>query len=69
MTRLALCIGVLAMLGCDSGSDVSKKPKGTISDPVEVCERAADVCRLDEARLGVCTTSPSRSGLVCTPQH
>ena len=45
------------------------KPAGTTSDPVEVCERVADVCRIDKAKLGVCTQERGGSALVCASQH
>jgi hypothetical protein len=43
-------------LGCSpSGSGgKERQPAGTPTDPVELCERLADVCRLDGSRLGVC---------------
>jgi hypothetical protein len=46
----------------------SGKPKGTTADPVDVCERVEDVCRIDKAKLGVCTQGRG-SGLVCASQH
>jgi hypothetical protein len=74
--------GALALLvaaaACSSGG-APTPPTGTPSDPVETCVRLADVCRLDAARLGVC--SPAAPGaapascagrtpcLVCVPQH
>jgi hypothetical protein len=45
------------------------KPAGTSSDPVEVCERIADVCRIDKAKLGVCTQKRGNDGFVCASQH
>lgn len=38
-----------------------RRPAGTAADPVAVCTRAADVCRLDGARLGVCVQAPADS--------
>jgi hypothetical protein len=40
-----------------------------MSDPVEVCGRIADVCRIDKAKLGVCTQAASGSGFRCASQH
>ena len=54
---------------CNGGSSTSSKPAGTLSDPVTVCERVADVCRLDKSRLGVCTTGKTGRDLVCVSQH
>jgi hypothetical protein len=55
----------LAVWGC--GPD-SQKPSGTTSDPVEVCEDIAQVCRFDGAKLGVCTRQTD-GGLACISQH
>lgn len=51
--RLALL--TLAMIACSS----SDRPAGTTADPVEVCERLADVCRFDGSKLGVCIEAPA----------
>jgi hypothetical protein len=60
------CLGFLLLAAC--GPTGNTKPAGTTSDPVAVCERAGDVCRIDKAKLGVCTQQ--RSGLlVCASQH
>lgn len=67
MSRLALVLGLFAVLGCSR--DGTREPKGTPTDPVEVCERVADVCRIDGAKLGVCTTTGSGTELVCMSQH
>ncbi|MBA3396875.1 MAG: hypothetical protein H0T89_29870 [Deltaproteobacteria bacterium] len=66
--RSLLSIAVVALaLGC--GKDAgSKKPAGTHADPVEVCERVADVCRLDRSKLGICV-SRSPTELACASQH
>lgn len=72
MGRLVLALGLLTVLGCsrESGSSNGEgKPKGTLADPVEVCERVADVCRFDGAKLGVCTTVGEGTELVCMSQH
>lgn len=55
----------LVLAGC--GPD-TKQPAGTASDPVEVCEQTAQVCRFDGAKLGVCNRRTDGS-LVCTSQH
>jgi hypothetical protein len=63
--------------GCQ-GRDGERQPSGAPTDPVEVCTRFGDVCRLDSARLGVCQhpsewTRSACGGrepcFVCTPQH
>jgi len=67
----------LAVLGCSgSGASEQAKPTGTPTDPVEVCERVADVCRLDGAKLGVCVEGRGdtdcegrRPCFVCADQH
>ena len=51
------------------GPSGTSKPTGTTADPVEVCERVADVCRIDKAKLGVCTQGRDSSRLVCASQH
>jgi hypothetical protein len=65
------CLGLLVIIvavACGPGGG-SSKPTGTMSDPVEVCERVADVCRIDKAKLGVCTQARGGSGFVCASQH
>jgi len=69
MPRAILITCLLALLGCGRSKSSSHKPVGTATDPVEVCERLGDVCKLDRARLGVCAASTSEPGLVCAPQH
>ncbi|HUH01150.1 MAG TPA: hypothetical protein VML75_04085 [Kofleriaceae bacterium] len=68
MRHLILALGLLTMFGCSRESGTTK-PKGTLADPVEVCERVADVCRFDGAKLGVCTTVGESTELVCMSQH
>lgn len=64
--RYLLSVAVV-VLAC--GKDVgSQKPAGTHADPVEVCERVADVCRLDKSKLGICV-SRSTTELACASQH
>ena len=60
-------IGLLLVVACGSGS--GGKPAGTTNDPVEVCEKVADVCKIDNAKLGVCTHKRGGSGFVCASQH
>ena len=71
---------VLALTCAACGPDRATKPAGTTNDPVEVCERVADVCRIDKAKLGVCTQRRSAargagdapalgSGFTCASQH
>jgi hypothetical protein len=61
MIRLALVL----LVACGGNS----KPAGTTNDPVDVCERMADVCRIDKAKLGVCTQKRNGSGFACASQH
>ncbi len=58
-------LGALAVLAC--GPDTTK-PSGTTSDPVEVCEDLAQVCRFDGAKLGVCSRQNDGT-LACVSQH
>lgn len=55
---------LVAMAACGP----REKPSGTSGDPVEVCERIGDVCRLDKSRLGVCSPTQG-SELACMSQH
>lgn len=62
------CLALLVVLGaCGRGGDT--KPTGTTNDPVEVCERIADVCRINQAKLGVCMQRADGAGFICTSQH
>ncbi|HTE56728.1 MAG TPA: hypothetical protein VK698_38005 [Kofleriaceae bacterium] len=75
------CVLVVPSLGCKSpaGSSAEREPAGTPTDPVTVCKRMGDVCRLDESRLGVCNAAPAGSApascdgrtpcFVCMSQH
>jgi len=67
MIRALLIASLLA--SCGPGSSSSNKPAGTLSDPVLVCERVADVCRLDSSRLGVCVYAKNGRDLACASQH
>lgn len=50
-----------------------------MSDPVELCERLGDVCKLDQSRLGVCNEAPRGTAstacagrepcFICVSQH
>ena len=60
---------LVVVAACESSDEPKAKPAGTLSDPVEVCEKVADVCRIDKAKLGVCTQKRDGSGLVCASQH
>lgn len=62
---MMLCLALLA--ACGPGG--SSKPAGTTNDPVDVCERVADVCRIDKAKLGVCTQRRDGAGFACASQH
>ena len=69
---LAPLMVVVAMLmsACSgSGDGKNHEPAGTSADPVAVCKRVADVCRIDRARLGVCTQTPDGSAIKCMSQH
>jgi hypothetical protein len=67
MTR-AILLTCLALAGCGRGAGSTDK-KGTAANPVEVCEHLGDICKLDSARLGVCSPPKEGTALVCTPQH
>jgi hypothetical protein len=58
---------LILLVAC--GGSGSSKPTGSTNDPVDVCERVADVCRFDKAKLGVCVQARSGSGLSCQSQH
>jgi len=60
-------LSIVLLGACGPSGD--REPAGTTADPVEVCERVADVCRIDKAKLGVCTQQRSGSGFVCASQH
>ncbi len=64
---MSRCLCVLLLVAC--GPTGNSKPTGTTNDPVEVCERVADVCRIDKAKLGVCTQRRDGSGFACASQH
>ena len=66
MTRaIAIAAFALTLTACGPRD----KPAGTSADPVEVCERVADVCRIDRARLGVCIRKYRGEGFACVSQH
>lgn len=60
-------LGLVLLFACGPGGN--SKPAGTTNDPVEICERVADVCRIDKAKLGVCTQRGNGSAFVCVSQH
>ena len=64
MLRAAMLVILVAC-----GPTSTSKPSGTASDPVAICERVADVCRLDKSRLGVCTARSGTTGFACMSQH
>ena len=76
---LSSILAVLVACSSESAPRGESKPAGTPTDPVEVCEKMGDVCRLDGARLGVCTQPPAGSRpaacaerdpcYLCTSQH
>jgi len=78
LTRVALSL-LVALVACSSSGSPDRKPAGTPSDPVEVCERLGDVCKLDGSRLGVCNAAPAGAApaacagrtpcFICTSQH
>lgn len=65
VTRCWLTL-VLVLGACP---DANRKPSGTTNDPVDVCERIMDVCRIDKAKLGVCTQKRGEPGFACASQH
>lgn len=68
--RLALTfVVVVGGTWAACGPTSSSKPAGTSADPVTVCERVADVCRLDGSRLGVCVQARDGRGFACQSQH
>lgn len=75
MIRTLFGLGLVMVAACSSGSGrENHKPAGTPTDPVDVCERVGDVCRIDDSRLGVCVTKPSSACneapcYACQPQH
>jgi hypothetical protein len=64
---MSRCLAFLLLVACGPGGNT--KPAGTTSDPVTVCERVADVCLIDKAKLGVCTQRRDGSGFTCASQH
>lgn len=60
-------LALVLLVAC--GPSGSAKPAGTTNDPVDTCERVADVCRIDKAKLGVCTQGTVGAGFVCASQH
>lgn len=80
MSRALVILAWLTLAaGASCKSSGKHTPTGTTSDPVDTCERVADVCRLDKARLGVCIQAPEdarpprcKAGepcFVCASQH
>lgn len=67
------------IMSCESGPAKQHKPTGTPTDPVPLCERHGQVCRLDKSQLGVCVAAQSPEAkekcegrfpcLLCAPQH
>jgi hypothetical protein len=66
-TGMVRQLALLLVVACGPGGE--GKPTGTTSDPVDTCERVADVCRIDRAKLGVCSQRQRGSGFVCASQH
>ena len=80
LRAIAAAVGLISVLACSNkSSSTRKKPAGTPTDPVEICERVADVCRVSGPKLGVCVEPPpgppppacaDRSPCyLCAPQH
>lgn len=59
MVCIAVALWLLAACSSSDSTPAQRKPTGDTHDPVEVCERVGDVCRLDGARLGVCNQPPA----------
>jgi len=64
---IVVAVAMAAVLAGACGPS-NAKPAGTSSDPVTVCERIGDICRLDGSRLGVCTPREG-TALGCAAQH
>ena len=64
-TMLVRLLIAASLVACGPDS----KPAGTIADPVEICEKSAQVCRISPGVLGVCTPDQSPAGFRCAPQH
>ncbi len=58
---------LVLLVACGPSSD--RKPTGSTNDPVEVCERIADVCRFEKSKLGVCMERRDGAGFICVSQH
>lgn len=82
MKPVSSIVKVLVFVGavaCSSSGSSDRKPAGTPSDPVDVCERMGDVCKLDASRLGVCNDPPAGTTpaacaarepcFICVSQH
>lgn len=72
---IAAAVIIAPLVGCEEGE---RRPAGTTADPVERCEAVGEVCRIDEARLGVCHAARAGAAegacegegcFACTPQH
>ncbi len=66
MPRALAFAALVALAACGRGGG---KPTGTANDPVTVCERLGDVCRLEGNKLGVCAPRSAGTGFSCASQH
>lgn len=77
MLRVLTFLAVLATCACTDKESEKRKPTGTPTDPVEVCERPAQVCKYKGSQLGVCVhlqasdprCEDGKACHVCAPQH
>jgi hypothetical protein len=76
LSAALIAASVLVLGACGEGAP--RTPTGTPTDPVEVCTRVGDVCRIDGARLGVCEARRQSAAegrcegegcFACAPQH
>lgn len=74
---LVATVAGAALIAC-ADEPGERTPTGAPTDPVETCERVGDVCRIDDARLGVCEARRASAAegtcegdgcFACAPQH
>lgn len=78
LAAVAAGLAAAVTLGGAACEPEDRRPEGTTADPVETCRDVGEVCRIDDARLGVCQAdAPGAAGgrcegddcFACTPQH